>query len=92
MYSEDELKAEIDKAVAECKASLEAESKAKVDKTVAEFTPFKEIVDECGGIEKLKALKDVTPKDMSFESKVNEKPAQRSLAELRDLCSFKSCK
>lgn len=92
MYSEDELKAEIDKAVAECKASLEAEFKAKVDKTVAEFTPFKEIVDECGGIEKLKALKDVTPKDMSFESNVNEKPAQRSLAELRDLCSSKSCK
>ena len=92
MYSEDELKAEVDKAVAECKASLEAEFKAKVDKAVAEFTPFKEIVDECGGIEKLKALKDVTPKDMSFESKVNEKPAQRSLAELRDLCSSKSCK
>ena len=92
MYSEDELKAEVDKAVAECKASLETEFKAKVDKTVAEFTPFKEIVDECGGIEKLKALKGVTPKDMSFESKVNEKPAQRSLAELRDLCSSKSCK
>lgn len=92
MYSEDELKAEVDKAVAECKASLEAEFKAKADQIAAEFTPFKEIVDECGGIEKLKALKDVTPKDMSFESKVNEKPAQRSLAELRDLCSSKSCK
>lgn len=92
MYSEDELKAEIDNAVAECKASLEAEFKAKAEQIAAELTPFKEIVDECGGIEKLKALKDVTPKDMSFESKVNEKPAQRSLAELRDLCSSKSCK
>lgn len=92
MYSEDELKAEIDKAVAECKASLEAEFKAEADQIVAKFVPYKEIVDECGGIEKLKTLKDVTPKDMSFESKVNEKPAQRSLAELRDLCSSKSCK
>lgn len=92
MYSEDELKAEVDNAVAECKASLEAEFKAKAEQIAAELTPFKEIVDECGGIEKLKALKDVTPKNMSFESKVNEKPAQRSLAELRDLCSSKSCK
>lgn len=92
MYSEDELKAEIDKAVAECKASLEAEFKAKADQIAAEVAPFKEIVDACGGIEKLKALKDVTPKNVHFESDVNEKPAQRSLAELRDLCSSKSCK
>lgn len=92
MYSEEELKAEVDKAVAECKASLEAEFKAKADQIAAEVAPFKEIVDACGGIEKLKALKDVTPKNVHFESDVNEKPAQRSLAELRDLCSSKSCK
>lgn len=92
MYSEEELKAEIDKAVAECKASLEAEFKAKADQIAAEVAPFKEIVDACGGIEKLKALKEVTPKNVHFESDVNEKPAPRSLAELRDLCSSKSCK
>ena len=92
MYSEEELKAEIDKAVAECKASLEAEFKAKADQIAAEVAPFKEIVGACGGIEKLKALKDVAPKNVHFESDVNEKPAQRSLAELRDLCSSKSCK